>query len=494
MVSMKIRLKQLFLAIPLVIALLVTTTFNVSARPLYYGATVPAGTVVEADVFLTGNNVVIDGTVAGDVFALGNNIRINGTIEGSLVAVAQTIRVTGRVEGTTYAASIAFDLGAGATLERNLYYGGLSFATRKGALVNRDLSAFSLGGTMTGLINGNVKAVIGPYEILKLIFDALKVDVQLPGMIYDEPALPEATPESLPSAQPTSEPSSPSGTPSSFFSGLHLAALQVIAPTATAQPPVPTATKKPTESTVALPIAVADAYPPAVQSGSQQGAVINWQLVGDWFLGRLRSLIVLIVFCLLVFWRRPDIITRSSDRLQEKPLPSLGSGLIGTLISFNAILAAILVAAIFTAIGFWLVFATVWELGIFIWATGLSLVVLFIILVCIFVFYVTKAIVAFTLGRLILKRFEMRSKWIKFLVLLTGLIVYVLLAGLPYAGWVIGVLATGFGFGSAWLDYRQKQEQKKASLNPPAPTAKKKPVIKPGKTSTTRIHKTKKTA
>jgi cytoskeletal protein CcmA (bactofilin family) len=486
MVSQTIHWRRLLLAFPLVIALLVTSSFSVSARPLYYGEDVPAGTIVEADIFLTGNNVVIDGTVAGDVFALGNNIHINGTIEGSLVAVAQTIRINGTVKGTTYAASIAFDLGAGATLERNLYYGGLSFATRKGAVINRDLAAFSLGGTMIGQINGNVKAVIGPYEILKLIFDALKVDIQLPGMIYDEPAIMEATPENLPSVQSTLQPTSASSTPNVQLPGYHLAAMQIGTPTATTQAPASTATLKPVIPTITSQIVASVTSPSGISPVAQTGFVIDWPLVGDWFLGRLRSLVVLVVFCLLGFWSMPGIITRASGKLREKPLASLGTGLVGTLISFNAILAAILVAAIFTAIGFWLVFATVWELGIFIWATCLSLVVLFIILVCIFVFYITKATVAYTLGTLILKRATVKSSWMKILALFSGLIIYVLLAGLPYVGWVIGILATGFGFGSWWLDYRQKREDEKLSFIPPAAPSKKKPMVNPVKKNASR--------
>ncbi len=481
MTSMKVRWKRLFLAFPLVIALLLTSTFSVSARPLYYGDAVPAGTVVQADVFLIGNNVVIDGTVAGDVLALGNNIRINGTIEGSLVAIAQTIRITGDIKGTAYTTGIAIELGSGATLDRNLYYGGLSFAMRKESLVNRDLSAFSLGGTMIGQINGNVKAVIGPYEILKLIFDAFKVNVQLPGMIYDEPELPEATPESLPPAQPTLQPTSSIISPSSLLPGHRLTALQVGTPDPITQALIPTKNIL-INPTTAPTKAIGPATTPSVmQPANSSDSVIDWQQVGNWFLGRLRSLLVLLTFCLLAYWVIPGNITRASGMLIRKPLHSLGTGLIGSLISFNAILAAILVAAIFTAFGFWLVFATVWELGIFVWATGLSLVVLFIILVCLLVFYVTKAIVAYTLTFLILKKVPLKKTWMKFLALLLGLIIYVLLAGLPYAGWVIGILATAFGFGSAWLDYREKREQQKHQNLPPSTEGKKSPVTKPGR-------------
>jgi magnesium-transporting ATPase (P-type) len=270
--------------------------------------------------------------------------------------------------------------------------------------------------------------------------------------------------------------------------------MQSSTPTSTSQAPVATTTLKPIIPTVTSQTNAPVNSPSGASPEVQAGFTINWQLVGDWFLGRLRSLVILVVFCLLGFWVMPGIITRASGRLREKPLKSLGTGLIGTLISFNAVLAAILVAAIFTAIGFWLVFATVWELGIFVWATGLSLVVLFIILVCIFIFFITKAIVAYTLGNLILKRVTLKPSWMKILALLAGLIVYVLLAGLPYVGWVVGILATGFGCGSAWLDYRQKREEAKLSFIPPAPPSKKRPIGNSVKKNTSKAHKRSKSA
>lgn len=472
MAFISINRKRLLLSFPLLFAMLVTSTFSVSARPIYYGAAIQSGAIVQSDVFLTGNNVVVDGTVVGDAFVLGNNVLINGTIEGSLVSVSQTILITGKVKGTTYIAAMAFDLGSTATLSRNLYYGGLSLATRKGSSVARDISAFSLGGTLLGQTNGNVKAVIGPYEILKLLFEAMKVNIQLPGMIYDNPELSEPNPEIHPTAQPTAQPTSAINNPGSLLQGFQLVVFQVTVPTATNQ--APTATLQPIGQSVTQSVSKPNRAPQKA---------FDWQMIGGWFLGRLRSLIVLMAFCSLAFWSMPDVITHASGTVRKKPLPSLGVGLIGSLISFNAVLASILVAVVITAVGFWMVFATVWELGVFIWVAGLSLVLLLIVGICFFTFYVTKAIVAYTLARMILRLKVIKSSGLKFLALLLGIIVYVLLAGLPYAGWIIGLLATGFGFGSAWLDYREHHEQKKTLPTSPA-LPKTKPVTSKASRST----------
>jgi hypothetical protein len=39
---------------------------------------------------------------------------------------------------------------------------------------------------------------------------------------------------------------------------------------------------------------------------------------------------------------------------------------------------------------------------------------------------------------------------------LLGLFLYVLLASIPYFGWVIAVLVNSIGLGAAWLAYRDK--------------------------------------
>jgi hypothetical protein len=254
-----------------------------------------------------------------------------------------------------------------------------------------------------------------------------------------------------------------------------LLALQITTPMPTTQVVIPT------ENKGIKSALTPSATPSSILPGTSPGSVINWQQVGNWFLGRLRSLVVLLMFCMLASWVIPGKITRASGMLSKKPLQSLGTGLIGVLISFNAILAALLVAAIFTAVGFWLVFATIWEVGIFVWVAGLSLAMIFILAVCLFVFYATKAIVAYTLACLILKRDTWKRAWIQYLALLLGLTIYVLLAGLPYAGWVIGILVTALGFGSAWLDYRAQREQQKLPDLPPAAIQKKSPVTKPGR-------------
>jgi uncharacterized membrane protein len=57
---------------------------------------------------------------------------------------------------------------------------------------------------------------------------------------------------------------------------------------------------------------------------------------------------------------------------------------------------------------------------------------------------------------LILRRLAPKANQYLILPLLLGLFLYVLLASIPYFGWVIAVLVNSIGLGAAWLAYREK--------------------------------------
>jgi len=52
--------------------------------------------------------------------------------------------------------------------------------------------------------------------------------------------------------------------------------------------------------------------------------------------------------------------------------------------------------------------------------------------------------------------FHRKAIWMDLLALLVGASAYSLLRTLPYAGWVIGLLVTAAGAGSAWLAFRRR--------------------------------------
>jgi cytoskeletal protein CcmA (bactofilin family) len=94
--------KQIFtgLTVTLVAVLL---TFSISAPVLAAdlrsgdAVTVASGEVVDDDLYIAGNNIIIDGTVNGDLWAIGSTITVNGEVKGSIVVAGQTVNINGNV-------------------------------------------------------------------------------------------------------------------------------------------------------------------------------------------------------------------------------------------------------------------------------------------------------------------------------------------------------------------------------------------------------------
>lgn len=62
------------------------------------------GQTLDGPGFFTGSTVRVDGNVEGTTFASGQDVTINGNISGDLIVAAQTVTVNGKVSGNIYAA------------------------------------------------------------------------------------------------------------------------------------------------------------------------------------------------------------------------------------------------------------------------------------------------------------------------------------------------------------------------------------------------------
>jgi cytoskeletal protein CcmA (bactofilin family) len=142
---------QRFPAIAVIIgAIFCTLTFPFSASaaetrkgdPNY---TLPAGEVVNTDLFVMGDHVRIDGEVNGDLFVFSQNVVVNGHVKGDIISFAEEFRLNGIVDGNLR--------GGGQTLALNGTIGKnvLVWAGN----VNLDEKAV-VGGTIT-LGGGNVE-------------------------------------------------------------------------------------------------------------------------------------------------------------------------------------------------------------------------------------------------------------------------------------------------------------------------------------------------
>jgi hypothetical protein len=398
----------------LALALAVFVGLRVTSSALAGGVVredgIAAGEVIDDDVILTGDDVVLEGTVNGDVLAVGPTVTVTGAVNGSLIVAGQTVSIPGQVEGSVYAAGLSLELGPSSSIGRSLYYVGFSLATQSGSLVGRDLVGVSLGARLAGEVGRDLRAIIGPLELVRLFMEAVGGGGALPGT--------SAAPRVEPLAQGVDLPDQGGA------GGVLASARPVV-------------------------------------GGGEMTSPLRWpaaQLdpedVRDWGLARLRELVTLLIVGLLALWLVPSLLSRGVERVRAAPLPAAGYGALGLVLAFNLFAVAILLAALLLVIGLWLGVVTFWDLAFILWGVGYSAIGLAVSVFALFVFFGSKVIASYLAGTLILERLAPQVARYKILALFLGLVLYVLLRSIPILGWAIGVIVTIVGLGAAWLAVR----------------------------------------
>ena len=103
-----------------------------------------AGETIDGPGFFAGNVVKVDGNVEGTTFVSGQDVRINGNINGDLFVASQTITISGTVTGNIYGAGQAIDFDGQS--EGDIFFAGQSISVGQDASVGRDL--FAAGATI----------------------------------------------------------------------------------------------------------------------------------------------------------------------------------------------------------------------------------------------------------------------------------------------------------------------------------------------------------
>jgi cytoskeletal protein CcmA (bactofilin family) len=169
--------KGLILAIrlfALIGALFVFVPLQVAAADVRAGngeQTIGAGTTINDDLYIFGNNVNVQGTVDGsviaaggtvtiaghvthDVMVAGGTVDINGPVDGSVRVAGGNVNVNGAVTGDVVAAGGTLNLGSDATIGRDLLLGA-GQATIGGPVV-RNVTLGSGTVTIENSVGGNV--------------------------------------------------------------------------------------------------------------------------------------------------------------------------------------------------------------------------------------------------------------------------------------------------------------------------------------------------
>jgi len=364
---------------------------TVQAGKILHTTAIPAGQVIENDVFLTGQQPTIDGIVNGDVFIFGSDVSINGEVNGSVFVVAQNLHLTGKVSDNLYAAAVEMTQPTESQIGRSLYTLTLSLITEPGSNIGRDLNAVALSARMQGLTERNTAAIIGPWEIFKILRDF--VNQNIVGNVHNKPSLPNSN----------------SANGSIQTVSYQRAMMQVAEDT------------KPSE-------------------------------LVDWFLTALNSFLNFLIIGGLMLWIFPRQFQGWTSKVKKEPLVALGYG---TVVLINGYLLPGVILFLLIGLLLGLIYISLPSLAwMFFWA-GLGMLITLFTLFQVAITFLSKAIVAYLAGTFILTKGAPVTVQYRILPLLLGLLIYVPLASIPYAGLFIGWVVTLLGMGSIWLTRKQ---------------------------------------
>lgn len=432
-------------------------------KPLVVGAAILAFCFLLAPTALAfegraGDTIVVgpDEIIADDLYATGNSIRVEGRIEGDLIAVAQTVIVNGQVDGDMLAAGQTVTVGGtiaddvritGATLSLDddadvgddVVAAGYSFDAAPGSSI---AGTFLYGGNqarLAGEVAGDVEVGAAGVEISGHVGGDVNADVGTPDDI--SPISPFAF---MPGASPA--PAIAGGLTVSDSAEIDGS----LAYTSSRQFSIPSG-------------AVAGALQFQDRIAEEQAAQQRSRILQG-VLRHLRRGIALLLVGLLLLWIAPSWTGRAAAQLRVKPLPSVGWGLVAFASFLAAILVAILVgAALSVSFGFInlgnLALASAF-LGAF---TVFALALIFGLAAA----FLTKVLVSYWGGRLILAQFGAEPAERAFWSLLLGITLLVPLLAIPVLGGVLNLIAVTAGLGALWLLVRE-QLPRPGEANAPA--------------------------
>ena len=396
----------------------------------------PAGEVVDDDLFIFGETVVVDGTVNGDLFAFGNTVVVNGTVNGSLFSGAQTVTVNGTVSGSVYTGTSYTQIGSSAEIGRNLFFGGFALDIQEGASISQDIAVGGYQAVVNGKIGRDLYAGAGALEINGAVGGDVRADVE--GPTQDMGPTPYM-------------PFTPPGAPAMLPSGLRISENAQIGGQIAYTSPVDQGNTIETDPAggVVFSTPVPDTTPGYTPEVSAQ---FN---VGRWLLQRAREFFTLLVLGGFVLWLLPNLLNKVVAKVQSEPLPSTGWGFVTIIVGYaGAVVAAGLVLALAIFFGV----LTLGGLGRSIFGVGFSSLGLTMAIFVLLISYGSKLVVAFWGGKWILSKLAPQAAESKIWPLVLGVVLYVLLRAIPVLGWVIGVIVTLLGLGAMWLVFREWQK------------------------------------
>ena len=396
---------------------------SASAQGVIVEDTIGKGETMDQSLILYGREVVMDGVINGDLIALGNNVTINGDVNGSLIAVGQNVNLNGLVAGSAYIGAVKAVMGSTANTKQDVYFIGASLETQEGSSIDRDLHAISLEADLSGTVGNEIDALVGPVNLIRVVYN----------FILDQGWLAEPLNFNIPWFRGEFDKQSAPGLAFGLPSMQHV-----------------------------IFGAPASANEPSLNAGqdfktSQPAGTLDVERIKAWAIPFLRNLAALLILGLLLLWLLPAQLNMAAEQVRISPWRTLLTGLLVFVIGWFAALLALI---IFLGLAIFLYWVSLPNLGFLVGTLGLSSLGIAISIFWLSIVFFSKIIIAYLCGSLFFKRFLPKYAQRRIWPFLTGVIVYALLASIPYLGWLIALIATFLGLGALWkLATTRKQPQ-----------------------------------
>jgi cytoskeletal protein CcmA (bactofilin family) len=390
--------------IPLVVCMLAGLPLQaVQAQGTPTDGLIPAGETIEGSVFLYAPQVRIEGTVDGDVFAISPDVVLSGEVKGDLFVLSNKALIDGILGGNLYSANSRLNLGSAARVGRSVYAASLLMNMPEESKVENDLYLLALGGELSGSVGRDQRAYLGLLEIWDLLF----------------------------------------------------------AETDLLHPFVPSDYQLPSEGAAGVP---ADVLAPVLHMAPASGAGITaiqpvMRLapmeatdLGNWLLEQLQTLAPMLLIGLLLVWLFPRFLGGSAARLRSEPGNSLLSGVVTFFVGLGV---AVLATLLIVALGLFFSTVQLTDLAWTVWMAGFGGLSVALASFYFSIAYLSKVIVAYLFGTLLLGRIS-RPIWGRPLwTLLLGEAIVLVLLSISILGGVVSILITMFGLGTIYLYFHK---------------------------------------
>lgn len=450
---------QIISFILIIVLLLILNNQTISAANPFVESNLGPGEEVFDDLFLQGSEVVVAGQVHGmlfvvgekiviqsgaqidnDIFLLGRSILIEekATINGNLYVGGQNVVVQAPVHLNLVVSSVTLEIGPAVTTGRNLFFGGFHYSQQPGSTINGNLYAGSYQLAMHGNVEQNFRVSAVSVDLNGEVKGDAEIAIDASG--DDEGVriwLPYMQQLNIPDLFPTGL---AVGDQASINGQL-----------------VYTSAKSLEENLRNLPLqgVVENIADPESSQSNADGKVVRKNPFVLRIFRMVRQLVGFLLFAVISWKFGKRYFSEASQIAISKPLNSLGVGFVSTLVVYlGALVAFILISLIAILLGVF----TLNQLSSLIFFIGIAVIILTLAVFGILAIYVSKFVLAYWAGGLILNKIEFTGKNIDAWSLIAGLILYIILSAIPVFGWIMGVLVSLIGIGAIWYTFQKHDE------------------------------------